>query len=118
MIFSKFLVSGTIKPIRFVPRRNYAYCDRPEDIRPPTVVTIIGGHTGEGQLTALLLKQSKLLDEIRLYSGLINPCPIAVDLSHIDTNPVVKSYYGQQLLSEAITVSYRIVSEYNLNNLL
>lgn len=105
MIFSKFAVLRTLKPVRSFFYRNYAYCDRPEDVKVPTIVTIIGGHTGEGQLTALLLKQSKLVDEIRLYSGLINPCGIAVDLSHIDTNPVIKSYIGQALLKDAISVS-------------
>ncbi|GJQ64917.1 hypothetical protein Trydic_g7086 [Trypoxylus dichotomus] len=85
---------------RFIPFRNHSYCDEPE--KRKTVVTIIGGHTGEGQLVALLLKQSKFIDEIRLYSGIINPCGIAVDLSQIDTNPVVKSYLGQGLLRDAI----------------
>lgn len=103
MNLSKFSVLRTITSPRFVPCRNSAYC--PDTPKIPTIVTIIGGHTGEGQLTALLLKQSKLVDEIRLYSGLINPCGTAFDLSHIDTNAIIKSYLGQALLKEALTVS-------------
>lgn len=81
----------------------------------PIIVTIIGANSRVGQMIALLLKQSPLIDEIRLYDSSKGPCGIGLDLNHIDTNATIKTYTGLDLLQKAVTVSNAVLNLFIFN---
>ncbi|KAF2904479.1 hypothetical protein ILUMI_01695 [Ignelater luminosus] len=96
---------------KFILKR-YASCFQPivcESTTRPIVVTITGANTGSAKIVALLLKQSPLIDELRLFDYDNGPCGTALDLSHIDTSTKVKPYSGLSMLKEAVEGSKIVV---------
>ncbi|CAH1173588.1 unnamed protein product [Phaedon cochleariae] len=67
-----------------------------------SIVTILDASCKLGKNLALLLKQSPLIGELRLYDKNRNICAIAEDLSHIDTRTKVKSFGGRPVLKHAV----------------
>ncbi|XP_022899823.1 malate dehydrogenase, mitochondrial-like [Onthophagus taurus] len=112
-MFSKLSVFKLPNVVAKIFKRSLntgGYCEWSiEEPQRPMTVSIIGGHTGEGVLATFLLKQTKLVDEIRLYSGLISPCGQGYDMSHIDTSPQIKAYTGQKFLRDVITDAHIVL---------
>ncbi|XP_030745579.1 malate dehydrogenase, mitochondrial-like [Sitophilus oryzae] len=65
-------------------------------------VTVLDGCHKVGRHTALILKQSPLISELRLHDIDSTICFVAEDLSHIDTRTKVKSFCGQSVLKNAV----------------
>ena len=65
----------------------------------------MGASGGIGQPMGLLLKQSPLITDLRLYD-IVNTPGVAADLSHIDTASTVKGYLGPEQLDEALKGLY------------
>lgn len=60
-------------------------------------VAVCGASGGIGQPLSLLLKQSPLISELKLYDIVSTP-GVAADLSHINSIPKVKAYTGTEQL--------------------
>jgi malate dehydrogenase len=68
-------------------------------------VAVLGAAGGIGQPLSLLLKASpetaSLISELSLYD-IVNTPGVAADLSHINTQPIVKGYKGNDQLADAL----------------
>jgi len=60
-------------------------------------VTVIGAAGGIGQPLSLLMKQSKLVSDLRLYDVAPVTPGVACDLSHINTGSSVRGYTGEEM---------------------
>ena len=65
-------------------------------------VAVLGAAGGIGQPLSLLLKINSLVSELSLFD-IVNTPGVAADLSHINSNAVVKGYKGDDQLEEALT---------------
>lgn len=62
-----------------------------------------------GRLVALLLKQNRLIMDLRIHCKGKNYCGTAIDLAQIDTTPQVTAFMGMNSLREAMIDSHIVV---------
>lgn len=65
-------------------------------------VAILGASGGIGQPLSMLMKMSPLVSVLHLYD-VANTPGVTADISHMDTNAVVRGFLGQQQLEDALT---------------
>ncbi|KMZ56041.1 Malate dehydrogenase [Zostera marina] len=65
-------------------------------------VAILGAAGGIGQSLSLLMKINPLVSVLHLYD-VVNTPGVTADISHMDTNAVVRGFLGQQQLENALT---------------
>ena len=69
--------------------------------KPRFTVAVLGAAGGIGQPLSLLLKQSPLVSALHLYD-VANVAGVAADLSHVNSNAVVRGFHGPTELSAAL----------------
>lgn len=65
-------------------------------------VAILGASGGIGQPLSMLMKMNPLVSVLHLYD-VANTPGVTADISHMDTNAVVRGFLGQQQLEDALT---------------
>lgn len=65
-------------------------------------VAIVGASGGIGQPLSMLMKMNPLVSVLHLYD-VANTPGVTADISHMDTNAVVRGFLGQQQLEDALT---------------
>ncbi|CAG9761943.1 unnamed protein product [Ceutorhynchus assimilis] len=112
-MFSKLTVNQLPKIWCLFNQRNFgmAPCTYNQNaIKTHFTVTLLEAADKMGRQVALLLKQSPLISELRLYDKNSSVCVVAEDLSHIDTYTKVKSYCGMSVLKHAVQGADIVVS--------
>ncbi|KAH9712486.1 Malate dehydrogenase 1 (peroxisomal) [Citrus sinensis] len=69
---------------------------------PGFKVAVLGAAGGIGQPLAMLMKINPLVSVLHLYD-VVNTPGVTADISHMDTNAVVRGFLGQQQLEDALT---------------
>ncbi|KAK1383150.1 malate dehydrogenase [Heracleum sosnowskyi] len=69
---------------------------------PGFKVAILGASGGIGQPLSMLMKMNPLVSVLHLYD-VANTPGVTADISHMDTNAVVRGFLGQQQLEDALT---------------
>lgn len=68
---------------------------------PGFKVAVLGAAGGIGQPLAMLMKINPLVSVLHLYD-VVNTPGVTADISHMDTNAVVRGFLGQQQLEDAL----------------